>query len=222
LKLLKSKVGILAIIGVALVIFLLAGTSWSNQRFKDISACLICHELFEDFEEYAPFGEKTAEIEDYRPTKELDFGSFDVTVGCGECHMYPYEEYRESAHYENELEVRPGCVGCHEPHSIFQLARWKFLFVNNGSYGKTPFDTISNSLRDVPEWEELRIVLAERVRHKMVDDDSAKCKNCHKPDAEWWKEIGQHKTMKEKGQTCIHCHYNLVHNDVEWPELEAE
>lgn len=222
MKLLKSKVGILAIVGVALIIFLIAGTSWSDQRFKKISACLICHELFEDVEEYNPMGELSDNIEDYRPAKELDFSSFDVTVGCGECHMYPYEEYRESAHYENDLEVRPGCVGCHEPHSIRQLANWKFLFINNGAYGKTPFDAMSNSLRDVPEWEGLREEWAARVREKMVQDQSVRCQNCHKPESTWWQDIGQHKTMVEKGKTCIHCHYNLVHADVDWPEMEEE
>jgi len=219
---LKNKkqviIGSLVVLALILVI---ATIGWTRYRFSKISLCTTCHEIFVPFDEYMPHGELSSSDEDFKPSKPFSPGLFKVSVGCGECHMYPYEEYRESAHYENDLDVKPGCVGCHEPHSVFKIVRWKFLFLNNGAYGKSPFDALSNSLRDVPEWEELRIKLAKRVREQMLKEGSAKCRVCHKTNGNWFSEIKRHRSMKEKGQTCIECHYNLVHEDVEWPEMEG-
>ena len=220
---LKSKAGLMSAAGIVVLIVLLSGLSCTSDRFTRISACTVCHGIFVDQEEYSPLGEASLDLEDYKPTEVFEAGMFDVTVGCAECHAYPYEEYKESPHYENDLNVRPGCVGCHEPHSVREILHWKFIYINSGVVGESPFHAISNSLRDIPQWEnELRPKLAARVRKQMVEEQSAKCQVCHKPESEWWQEIGQHKTMKEKGQTCIHCHYNLVHAEEEWPEMEEE
>ena len=92
-------------------------------------------------------------------------------------------------------------------------------YLNQGSLGETPFHAISNSLRDIPQWEELRVKLAGRVRQQMLDENSAKCKECHKTDSEWFNGIERHKIMLKEGKkTCIECHYNLVHEDVDWHE----
>ena len=40
---------------------------------------------------------------------------------------------------------------------------WKFFYINRGTIGESPFHAISSGLRDVPEWEDLRIPLATRV-----------------------------------------------------------
>ena len=221
---LKSKKGLVTSVVAILVVFLVAGVSCSSSRFTRPSACTVCHEVFEDPAEYMPMGELSESVEDFRPTRLFEPKAFDMSVGCAECHAYPFEEYKESPHYDNDLGVRPGCVGCHDPHGLGQFLHFKFLYLNNGRYGKSPFDAISNSLRDIPEWEELRIKLAKRVREKMVAEKSAKCMVCHKIESEWWNDIERHKAalpLINKGEkSCIHCHYNLVHADVDWPELE--
>ena len=203
---------------ILLVIVLLL--TWSSTRFTRISVCQTCHEIFVDYDEYKPMGEVSKSVEDYNPSKEYDPGLFNVTVGCAECHAYPYNEYKESPHYDNEMDVRPGCVGCHEPHSVREILSWKFFYLNSGSLGESPFHAISNSLRDVGEWEDLRIKLAKRVREKMVAEKSVKCQACHKTESKWFNGIARHKTMKESGKTCINCHYNLVHDDVEWHDKD--
>lgn len=208
---------------VLLVIFLAVVLSWSSDRFTRVSVCESCHEIFVDVEDYAPMGELSSSIEDFNPTVHFDPGSFKVTIGCGECHAYPYNEYRDSPHYDNDLGVRPGCVGCHDPHSIRQVLSWKFFYVNRGSIGESPFHAISNSIRDVPAWEELRVELAKKVRMTMVEEKSVKCLVCHKTGSVWFNDIKQHKSMLEKGEkTCIHCHYNLVHEDVPWDKKDRE
>ncbi len=190
---------------------------WSSDRFTVISGCMVCHEIFVNEKEYAPHGELSTSIEDFNPSKAFDPGSFKVTVGCGECHAYPYEEYLESPHYDNDLGVRPGCVGCHDPHSVKQVASWKFFYINKGSLGESPFHSISNTIRDAPAWEDLRVELARKVRDTMIENKSEKCQVCHKPESEWFNDIKRHQSMKESGEkSCIHCHYNLVHGDVDW------
>jgi len=219
----------LGIIGAIVLVLLFSGLSCTSDRFTRISACTICHEIFVDFDEYKPMGTASEEVEDYKPKEVFEPGAFDVTVGCAECHAYPYKEYRESAHYDNERDVRPGCVGCHAPHSVRQILNWKFIYLNQGVIGESPFHAVSNSLRDVEMWEnELRPKMAAKVRQIMVEEKSAKCKVCHKPASEWWQEIGQHQSAFEKANknagevNCIYCHYNLVHKDVDWPEMEEE
>ncbi len=214
------KQWLLILTGLALVLVIITvaiGLGWSSTRFTRISGCTVCHEIFVNEEEYAPRGELSSSVEDFKPTEEFDPGLFNVTVGCGECHAYPYNEYRDSAHYDNDLGVRPGCVGCHDPHSIWQVMSWKFFYVNQGSLGESPFHAISNTIRDVPAWEDLRVELAEKVRDTMVEEKSVKCHVCHKTESEWFNDVKQHKVMLEKGEkSCIHCHYNLVHEDVDW------
>ncbi len=223
---LKSRTGLITIASVLVFILIVSGVSCSSSRFTRPSACTVCHEVFENPEEDLPMGGLSESIDDFKPTKLFEPAAFDMSVGCGECHAYPFYEYKDSPHYDNDLGVRPGCVGCHEPHGLGEFLHFKFLYINDGRYGKSPFDAISNSLRDIPEWEELRIKLAARVRDKMVADRSEKCMVCHKIDAEVWSGIKQHKAARpqiDKGEkSCIHCHYNLVHADVDWPEREED
>ena len=220
MKFLKTRTGLIVSITLALIVlFLIILLSWSSSRFTRISVCQTCHEIFVDYAEYKPMGTASESIEDYNPTKLFEPSAFEVTVGCAECHAFPYEEYRDSAHYDNDLDIRPGCVGCHTPHSVREILAWKFFYLNQGSLGETPFHAISNSLRDIPQWEELRVKLAGRVRQQMLDENSAKCKECHKTDSEWFNGIERHKIMLKEGvKTCIECHYNLVHEDVDWHE----
>ena len=205
-----------AVVGVFALIVVLSVVGWSHSRFNRISICISCHEIFVDYAEYKPTELLSESVEDYKPVKAFDPGNFNVTVGCAECHAYPFEEYRDSAHYENDRGVRAGCLQCHDPHSVREILTWKFFYVNKGTIGESPFHAISNSLRDIPEWEALRIELANKVRKQMIAENSAKCLVCHKTRSEWFAKIERHRKMGDK--TCIRCHYNLVHKDVEWTE----
>ena len=217
---LKSTSGrVLTAVAVFGVLFVVGLLSWSHSRFTRPNVCITCHEVFVDHEEYEQTSLLSESIEDYKPTEEIDTGHFNMTVGCAECHAYPYEEYRESPHYENERGVRAGCLGCHNPHSVMDFLVWKFFYINRGTIGESPFHAISSGLRDVPEWEDLRIPLAMRVRQQMIEDDSAKCKVCHKPESKWFNKIERHQKTEK---TCVECHYNLVHKEVKWPKTASE
>lgn len=208
---LKNKIAMILVLGVVVVI--VTGLGWSSHRFNRISLCTSCHEIFVKYDEYKPIGEPSKSKEDFNPIKEPEPGLFKVTVGCAECHAYPYEEYKKSPHFDNEKGVKPGCVGCHSTHTVYQFLNWKFFYMNKGGYGESPFHEISSGLRDIPEWEKLRVELAKRVRIEMLAENSAKCKNCHKPDGNWFKKLEPH---KETQKTCVECHHNIVHKSVPW------
>jgi len=216
---------VVLISGIVVIIVLIIFTGWSRYKFNDISLCLTCHELFVANEDYQPFRDGKVE--------KPGAGLFEIGVGCAECHMYPYEEYKKSKHFTNKIGIKPGCTGCHESHSVVKILRWKFLYVNTGGYGDTPFHTLSNSLRDRPEWEMTRMGLAKIVREKMVKERSFRCKECHDPEKTDSKipqkrllKIKPHKKAIEggagkwEGLNCIECHYNIVHAAVPWPEME--
>jgi len=128
-KLLKTKVALIAAVGALLaLIFTVAVLGWSSTRFTRISVCITCHEIFVDYADYKPVTEESElseSVEDFKPTKVFDPGLFNVTVGCAECHAYPFEEYRESPHFDNDTGTRPVCLGCHDPHSVRQIIAWK-------------------------------------------------------------------------------------------------
>jgi nitrate/TMAO reductase-like tetraheme cytochrome c subunit len=203
-----------AVCGVFLVVVVLSVVGWSHSRFNRISICTSCHEIFVDIAEYEPTDVLSKSVEDYKPIEAFDPGSFNVTVGCAECHAYPFEEYRESAHYDNDRGIKTGCLRCHNSHSVREILTWKFFYVNEGTIGESPFHAISNSLRDVPAWETLRIELATKVRKEMIAEKSAKCQVCHKTQSKWFNKIKRHQKIGDK--TCVQCHYNLVHRDVKW------
>src|SRR3989304_3170917 len=113
------------IIGIVLFFVIHAGIRYAQYRTNDISLCLVCHELFGTYDEY-----KGA---DYN----RDWSG--VGIGCAECHMYPYEEFKKSPHYANAAGLRPSCTACHEPHSFTRIVRYKFIYINKGGYGESPF-----------------------------------------------------------------------------------
>lgn len=204
---------------VFVVLFSTGMLSWTHSRFTRSNVCITCHEVFVEYDEYAQTSAPSDSIEDYKPSEPIDPGHFNMTVGCAECHAYPFEEYRESAHYDNERGIRTGCLGCHNPHTVAEFFVWKFFYINKGTIGESPFHAISSSLRNAPEWEDLRPELAKVVREKMVEEDSAKCKVCHKIESKWFNKIKRHQKTEK---TCIRCHYNLVHRDVKWVETASE
>lgn len=219
-KFLASTAGRVLTVAMVFSLLLTIGLlSWSHSRFTRSNVCTTCHEIFVEYDEYKQTSALSESIEDYKPSKEIDLGHFNMTVGCAECHAYPFEEYRESPHYDNQRGIRTGCLGCHEPHTVMQFLGWKFFYFNDGTIGESPFHAISSSLRDIPKWEKLRPELAMVVRQRMVEEDSAKCKVCHKTGSTWYSKIKRHQKTEK---TCIRCHYNLVHKETEWPEQTLE
>lgn len=137
-----------------------------------------------------------------------------TTEFCISCHSmraYVYEEFQKSKHYQTATGVRPQCGSCHVSKRF-----WPAVYDHiTGTH-----DMISEFRNDwtKPEFfEAKRAAMAEKVRLKMVAEDSATCRTCHQMDAiKPQRARGQraHEAAQKEGKTCIACHYNLVHKEV--------
>jgi len=201
---------VLAIAGgvVAAGIILVAGLLFflSHGSVEAKGFCDFCHTAYYDPDEYA-FNEK---VKMEKPTGML--------TGCAECHPQPYAEFKVSAHYETEEEnLRPGCVNCHAPHSVWLWTKYMY-------FSPKAWERIQVSIHDDTYWqEELRGELAAKVRIQFVKEKSKLCKDCHVKNDFFDADIKRHKaeleTVKEVGKlNCIKCHYNLVHAEVDWDD----
>ena len=199
-KVVTGTIGVvLGILIVGLIYFLGFG------RIKDPEFCTLCHETRYDYREYAI---------NLKKTSPLPRG---VLVGCAECHPQPFREFKDSDHYNTESEDRPGCANCHTPHRVVSFIRYMYLAAD-------PWLEVMGALHDNQKWERVvRPRLAKRVRERLLKTDSKKCRDCHLPDNFPPPDVVEDHNKLIKGEkTCIECHYNLVHKEVPWPEMEEE
>ena len=80
------------------------------------------------------------------------------------------------------------------------------------------FVWLSHDLSQPGSFEELRPAAAQRVRFQMLGNDSEKCRSGHvmagiKPKRKRGQRM--HDEALRDGITCIVCHYNLGHKEVE-------
>ena len=137
---------------------------------------------------------------------------------CTSCHLTgeyiaKSEAYLTSSHRTRASGVEPGCADCHIPKGLV-LATWTHVIKGiQDLYGEVAYD-----YEDPAVWKERRPELAYAVRDWMRANDSATCRSCH-DEAEIMptRKRGQrqHAEAREMGMTCIDCHYNLVHEEVE-------
>lgn len=107
------------------------------------------------------------------------------------------------------------CVDCHLPKGFWQT-----------TYAYTHFASITDlfgHFRDreterAAEWIPPRAATAHRVRVRLYEYDSVTCRGCHsEPAIKPHSVRGQlaHRQAGERGQTCIECHFNMAHRQVE-------
>jgi len=141
---------------------------------------------------------------------------------CTYCHYKPDYEYSARMSYttQHPAELKPDqkparCVDCHLPKGFWASA-----------FAYTHFASITDlygHFRDRPaeragEWLPLSAARAYRVRDRLYEYDSVTCHNCHvmseiKPKQARGRKA--HADAVKNGDTCIECHSNLVHRDVE-------
>jgi len=130
-----------------------------------------------------------------------------------QAHIATDPVYLESVHRTNGSGVLATCADCHIPKGIV-ASTW--------AHAKSGVrDIVSETLNDFSKpgvWEAKRPQLAYRVRDWLLETDSATCRSCHDEEAirpERKRGQKQHADAREEGITCIACHYNLVHAEVE-------
>jgi nitrate/TMAO reductase-like tetraheme cytochrome c subunit len=138
------------------------------------------------------------------------------------CHVMEstvYQELKQSKHWTTPSGVRPTCADCHVSGRL-TFAMWDH-FIGTGEL----FVWLTNDLDEPGAFDKLRGPAADRVRFQMLENDSEKCRGCHvmegiKPERKRGQR--QHADAIETGTTCIVCHYNLVHKEVEPSEAFLE
>jgi cytochrome c-type protein NapC len=107
------------------------------------------------------------------------------------------------------------CVDCHLPKGF-----WPTTFAYTHYMSATD---LFGRFRDrdgerAGDWIPMSAARAYRVRDKMFEEDSSTCRTCHiESEIKPKRKRGQRahaKALKNK-ETCIECHYNLVHREVE-------
>ena len=120
-------------------------------------------------------------------------------------------EYREAMHWQTPTGVRARCADCHVSEGL-TLAMWDHFL------GTRDLIAFLAGVRNPKDFEEVRPEAAHRVRMAMLANDSKNCRSCHVMAAiqpERTRGQRQHAQALEEGTTCIACHYNLVHKEVE-------
>lgn len=135
------------------------------------------------------------------------------TEFCVSCHsMQPvYEEYKQSAHFQNASGVRAECHDCHIPSDIPGMVKRK-LEASNDIYQTF----VAHSIDTPEKFEAKRAELAEREWTRMKENNSATCRSCHDYDAmdhakQHPEAARQMKIAAKDNQSCIDCHKGIAH-----------
>jgi cytochrome c-type protein NapC len=137
-------------------------------------------------------------------------------IGCHEMRDNVYAEYKGTIHDTNRSGVRAICSNCHVPHEPWPLIKRKM---------RASFELwghFTGVIDTKEKFEKKRYELATRVWTRMKETDSLECRNCHHdnafdPDKQSDKAKARHSTMKEKGLTCIDCHFGIAHHEPDGP-----
>lgn len=136
-------------------------------------------------------------------------------TSCHEMESTVYKEFQQSAHWTTATGVRPTCGDCHVSERLIP-AMWDHVLGT-----KELFVHFTTDVSEPGAFENFRAASAERVRQQMLDNDSKNCRTCHVMEAiqpERKRGQRQHAEARKQGTTCIACHYNLVHKEVEASE----
>jgi nitrate/TMAO reductase-like tetraheme cytochrome c subunit len=141
-------------------------------------------------------------------TSETDF--------CYTCHSHEAfikPEYEASSHFRNQHGVRAGCADCHLPHdNWFELVRTKIVV----SFDIIP--ELHGKIETAEKYEAHRAEMAQTVWREFKENDSKFCRGCHTFNAMDFEQqdrraARRHQEAGEKGETCIDCHYGIVHKE---------
>lgn len=131
---------------------------------------------------------------------------------CVSCHSmtFPYEEYKKSFHYKNNIGVRAICADCHVPKD------YPAKLIAKVMAAKDVYHEILGTVSTKEKYEEHRLKMAQAVWAKMEARESKECRTCHDFDSMMIDEQGRrarrkHAEAVKEGQHCINCHKGVVH-----------
>ncbi len=137
---------------------------------------------------------------------------------CTGCHLTQVyiaesETYKTSGHRTRTSGVIAGCADCHIPKGLIPATYIHIVKGAEDLWGEIAFD-----YNDPEVWKAERPRLAHAVRDWFLANDSVTCRECHVMEAIKPKRKRgqrQHAAAIKEETTCVACHYNLVHEEVE-------
>lgn len=147
------------------------------------------------------------------------------TEFCYACHSHDAfirPEYEASSHFKNASGVRAGCSDCHLPHDNWFELTWTKMVVSLDIIPE-----VMGKLDTAEKYESHRAEMAESVWRQFKDNDSKFCRSCHSFDSmdlesQDRRAARRHSGAAENGETCIDCHYSIVHKEPDGTEAIME
>ncbi len=141
--------------------------------------------------------------------------STEFCYGCHSHEAFIKPEYESSSHFVNTSGVRASCSDCHLPHDNWFELTWTKAVVS--------LDIIPEMMGKIStaeKYEAHRAEMAESVWRQFKNNDSKFCRHCHSfsamdLEAQERRTARRHSQAEEKGQTCVQCHWGLVHKEPE-------
>ena len=136
------------------------------------------------------------------------------TEFCYACHSHEQfikPEYEASSHFSNAAGVRAGCADCHLP-----MDNWFDYVWTKAVVSLDAIPEFMGKLDSAEKYEAHRAEMAESVWREYQENDSAFCRSCHSLaamdlEAQDRRTARRHSRAEERGETCIDCHYGIVH-----------
>jgi nitrate/TMAO reductase-like tetraheme cytochrome c subunit len=140
------------------------------------------------------------------------------TEFCYVCHSHDAfirPEYEASSHFINAAGVRAGCADCHLPHD-----NWFDLVWTKAVVSLDIVPELMGKIDTAEKYEAHRAEMAEEVWRQFKSNDSRFCRSCHSIaamdlEAQGRTPARRHSQAEERGETCIDCHYGIVHKEPE-------
>ena len=108
------------------------------------------------------------------------------------------------------------CVSCHVPEGMLGTVNFYTHVLTLTDFFGSLHEAIGD--RDKDQWIPMTTKRAYMARQGYLENDSAPCRTCHiESEIKPKRKRGQkaHKNALKNKETCILCHYNLVHREVE-------
>jgi nitrate/TMAO reductase-like tetraheme cytochrome c subunit len=140
---------------------------------------------------------------------------------CTSCHSMTYvrDELHKSDHY-GALGADPGCKDCHIPQGLSNFHLAVQTHVIEGA--RELYLEFTRDYSTKKKFDQRRLEMAHYARMNLKRWDSVTCRACHKNTRPPGKSPkAAHKKMETEGATCIDCHQNLVHKEVDETDLDA-
>ncbi len=140
---------------------------------------------------------------------------------CSSCHSMTYvrQELEKSDHYA-ALGADPGCKDCHIPQGFANIHLALQTHVLDGA--RELYLEFTRDYSTKKKFNKRRLEMAHYARMNLKRWDSITCRACHKnPRPPGKSAKAAHRKMEIEGATCIDCHQNLVHREVDETDLDA-